>query len=298
MLPKVDMDSLDARDPEQIDRVFRRVFPWLERYFRAEFRGLERIVPGPALYVANHSGGLLTPDTFLLGGAIYRAHGLAEIPYGLGHEWAINLPVIRQILSPFGVLRACHENAHRVFERGHKALVYPGGDFDDFRPFRHRHRIVFGGRRGYIRLALQAGVPIIPVVTAGAHSALIILDDLRWLPPLLGIDKRIRIKAWPLSLMIPWGLTVLPPLIYLPAPVKVLMEVLEPIRFERSGPEAVTDEAYVEACAQVVETQMQTTLTRLAEERRARRRELLGQIDPTSLLKRLKKTHSSAVPDL
>jgi 1-acyl-sn-glycerol-3-phosphate acyltransferase len=275
-----DIDNLDQRDPALIQRLFSLGYGLIERYFRFEARGLDTLPQGPALYVGNHSSGLLTPDSFLLGGALYRAHGMEHLPYGLGHEVAISLPGVKSVLTRLGVVRASHHNAERLFARGDKALVYPGGDVDNMRPFRDRDRIIFGGRRGYIRLALRCGVPIVPVVTAGAHEMLIILDDLRWLPPLLGLDKLLRTRVWPISLVIPWGLVALPPLLYIPAPVRVLMELLPPIQFDELGPDAANDETIVERCAREVEGQMQAALTRLAEERRERRRRTLRRFDP------------------
>lgn len=268
MLPRYDIDSLENRDPALIEQAFRLLARPLERYFRARVRGLERIPPGAGLYVGNHSSAMLTPDSFLFGAALYRRFGLRECPFGLAHEIAIRLPIIHQIVIPLGAVRASHENAHRLFERGHKVLVYPGGDVDSMRPFRDRNRVVFGGRRGYLRLALRERVPIIPVVSAGAHGTLIILDDLRPLANLLGLGRVLRAKVWPLALSVPWGLTLGPPIVYLPLPVKIWIEVLEPIRFERDGEEAAADERYVERCAERVEATMQAALERLDRERR------------------------------
>jgi hypothetical protein len=73
---------------------------------------------------------MLVFDSFIFGAAVYEAHGLDAVPYGLGHEVAIQLPLIHQLVVPLGAVRACHENAHRLFERGCKVVVYPGGDLD------------------------------------------------------------------------------------------------------------------------------------------------------------------------
>ena len=54
-------------------------------------------------------------------------------------------------------------------------LVYPGSDLDTFRPFRDRDKIVLGGRKGFLELALRERVPIVPVVTAGTHEQIIVL---------------------------------------------------------------------------------------------------------------------------
>jgi len=265
---RYDIDSLDNRDPEVFDKVIRWIGPILKCYFRAEVFGLERIPSGPGLYVGNHNSGLVTPEIFILGDAVYQMYGLDDVPYGLAHEVTLKLPVSHPLLIPLGAVRASHQNAHRLFEQGRKVLVYPGGDLDSFRPFRHRNRIVFGERRGYIRLALRGKVPIIPVVCAGAHSTFIVLDDMRGLAHLLRLDKLFRTKVAPLVLSIPWGITLGPYLIHVPYPSKILMELLEPIRFERTGRRASNDESYVQECAQKVEVTMQIALERLAERRR------------------------------
>lgn len=269
-LKQYDIDSLDNRDMQKIHQFFRFCYKPLKRYFRAKVFGLDRIPPGAGLYVGNHSSGLLTPDSFIFGGALYQERGPSFLPYGLGHEWAISLPMIHQFIVPLGAVRASHENAHRLFQRGHKVIVYPGGDVDAMRPFRHRDRIIFDGRRGYIRLAIREGVPIIPVITAGSHATLVILDDMRWLASWLGMDRRFpRTHVWPLTLSIPWGLGLGPPLLYIPFPTRIWTEVLEPIRLDRSGPEAAGDEEFVDRCAEMVFDTMQGALTDLSARRAA-----------------------------
>ena len=267
-----DIDSLDNRDMALAERVLGLIERTFERYHRPVIRGLERIPDGPGLYVGNHNAGFLTPDTFTFCAAVYRRHGAAGLPYGLGHEVAIRVPGVHQLVVPLGAVRASHENAHRLFARGDKVLVYPGGDLDAMRPWRHRNRVVFGPRRGYIRLALRAGVPILPLVTAGAHEAFVILSDGRRLARLLRLDKLLRIEAWPITFSLPWGLTIGPPPPYLPLPTRFFQEVLPPMRFDRTGEEAAADADYVEACHQQVHGAMQQALTRLAAERLAARR--------------------------
>lgn len=263
---KYDLDSLDNRDPAAIERFLPLVENLLEPYFRAEVRGVERIPPGAALYVGNHNGGMMTPDTFLFAAAVYRAHGVGGLPYGLANEVGISIPLVHHLAVPLGAVRASHANAHGLFARGHKVLVYPGGELDAMRPSRDRNRIVFEGRLGYIRLALREGVPVIPVVACGAHETFYVIDDGRWLARLLRTDRMLRSKVWPITLCLPWGVMVgVGP--YIPWRTRILIETLAPIHFDRSGAAALADEAYVRACAQRVESTMQTALTRLARER-------------------------------
>lgn len=268
MRVRYDVDSLENRDPALIESALAILEPMLERWFEPEVRGLERVPRGAALYVGNHNGGICSADTFVVGAALHRAHGMDALPYGLAHQWILRWPLLHQILVPLGAVRACHENAHRAFARGHKVLVYPGGDLDSMRPSRLRDRIVFGPRRGYIKLALREGVPIVPIVAAGAHDTFVVLDDGRWLAQALGLHRLFRLDVWPITLTIPWGLTVgvTPP--YFPLPTKMLIEVMEPIAFERSGAAAAADAAYVDACHRRVHGAMERTLERLARERR------------------------------
>lgn len=258
-----DLDRME-RDEVLMRRLLGAVDRFLFPYHRAEVSGVEHVPAGPALYVGNHSGGVWTADTFLFCAAVMRRWGVDAVPYGLGHEVALMLPGANQLLVPLGAVRASHHNAHRLFAAGKKVMVYPGGDVDSFRPYRHRNQIVFGGRRGYLRLALTAGVPIVPVVSEGSQGSFIVLDDLRWLARLLRAPRWLRTEVWPAVLSVPWGLTIGPTPPYLGLPVKIRVEILQPIRFERAGPEAAADADYVRACADRVEAIMQETLTGMA----------------------------------
>jgi 1-acyl-sn-glycerol-3-phosphate acyltransferase len=271
-MTRYDIDSIDNRDPERIAKLCELLDGPLQRYFHFRLRGSERVPRGAALYVGNHSGGMLTPDSFLVFGALFRECGIDALPYGLGHEVAISLPIIHEIIVPLGAVRAGHEAAHRVFQRGDKVMVYPGGDVDNQRPYRHRNRVVFGGRKGYIRLALRERVPIVPIVTAGGHATFMIIDDMRWLAKLTHVDRILRTNVWPLTLSAPWGLTLGPLPVYWPMPTHILTEIVDPIRFDRDGPEAAEDDEYVAQCARHVESTMQATLERLARERTRRKR--------------------------
>lgn len=261
---RYDVDSLDNRDLWFVEHVVRVVERVMRPYHRAEVAGLERVPQGKALYVGNHSGGSMTIDSFLFGAAVYRAWGLPGVPHILAHDFALSLPGLHQVFSKLGAVRASPENARRLFEAGHKVLVYPGGAEEAMRPFRDRNRIRFYGHHGYVRTALRHDVPVVPVVGQGSHSTFLVVDDARWLARLAGIDRLIRLKAWPITLSFPWGLTFFPPPLYIPMPAKIRMEILEPIHFDRSGEEAAQDDEYVACCAMIVEARMQTALDRLA----------------------------------
>jgi len=266
------VNSLDNRDPKVLERFADIAGPILWKWFRPRVRGLDNIPDGGALYVCNHNGGFMTPDTWIFAVAIIRELGIDDVPYALTHQVVMEVPITNLTLPAMGAIAANPENAHRVFEAGRKLLVYPGGDLDAFRPSRDRGRVVFGQRRGYVRLALREGIPIVPVVSAGSHEVWWVVSDGRWLSRLLRTHRLLRTDVLPITVSVPWGLTVgAPP--YLPLPVSVFIDVLEPMYFDRHGPEAAGDETYVEQCHQRVLDAMQLALDRLMQERRRIRRE-------------------------
>lgn len=270
-LAPYDLDDLDQRDPARIAWLVRFYERTLARYHRPRVIGVERVPDGPVLYVGNHNAGLWSPDSFAFCHAVIEARGVDALPYGLAHEVALSLPPLNQMLVPLGAVRASHDNALRLLASGRSVLVYPGGDVDAMRPARRRGEVVFDGRRGFVRLALRAGVPIVPVATAGAHDTFRVLTDGRFIARALRLDRAFRLDVFPITLALPWGVMV-GPMFYLPLPATFVTELLPPIVFDRQGEDAADDVAYVHACAARVLGDLQRAVTRLEDTlpRRAR----------------------------
>ena len=143
-------------------------------------------------------------------------------------------------------------------------LVFPGGDWEVHRPSWQGGKIDFGGRKGYVRLALSEDVPIVPVVTVGGQETALFLSRGTWLAKLTRVDKLFRLKVLPISLALPWGLNVGDMLGHIPLPAKITIEVLEPIHLR----EQFGDEPDLDEVAEYVHRVMQETLDGLAAERR------------------------------
>lgn len=254
----------DLRDADLLIRGLGYIDKFWRPWHRAEVSGVENVPEGPALYVGNHNGGLLSVDSGLFANAVFQEHGLDAVPYGLAHDFVMDTPVIGPLLQRIGAVRAGHEEAAKLFESGRKALVYPGGDIDSLRPYSERNLVKFDGRVGYIRLALTHDVPIVPVVAQGAHGTFYVFSDNRWLAQLMRLDKLLRVKAVPLMFSVPWGITLgaSPP--YMPLPVKIRIKILKPVRFDRTGRAAAQDDEYVLECNHLVWSQLQTTLTQMS----------------------------------
>src|SRR3954452_4170571 len=229
-VPKADMD---ARDPDYIrDNL---PFTWLlaSLWHRADVRGLERIPDeGPVLIVGNHSGGNVPPDTFVFTLAFTSYFGVERRFYQLAHNLVVSLPFPGAILRKWGTIAANHENARQVLRSGDALLVYPGGDYEVFRPSWERHKVDFGGRKGFLRLAIEEKVPIVPVASVGGQETALFLNRGQWLAKLLMADKLLRLKSIPISLALPWGLNISDLAGHIPLPSKITIEVQEPIEVD------------------------------------------------------------------
>ncbi len=200
-VPKAD---LDQRDPDYIREQLPGLWLLASLYFRADVRGLDRIpTEGPVLLVGNHSGGNVPPDTFVFTLAFSSYFGVERPFYQLAHNLVVSAPPLAS-LRKFGTVAANHENAQLALESGAALLVYPGGDYEVFRPFWERNKVDFGGRKGYVRLARDAGVPIVPIASVGGQESVLFISRGQWLAKLLMVDKLLRLKSVPIALAPPW----------------------------------------------------------------------------------------------
>jgi 1-acyl-sn-glycerol-3-phosphate acyltransferase len=256
--------DLDARDPDYIRESLPGLWMLCSLYFRAEVRGLHNIpAKGPVLLVGNHSGGNLSPDVFVFPLAFSTYFGVERRFYQLAHNLVVSWPVLGPMLRKHGTVAASHANAAQALDSGAALLVYPGGDYEVHRPSWQSSKVDFGGRKGFIQLALDKKVPIVPVVAIGGQETALFLSRGEWLARLLRLDKMFRLKVLPIMIAPPWGLIVGDMAGRIPLPAKITMEVMEPIDLrEEFGAKPDLDEVYDE-----VTTRMQGTLTTLASER-------------------------------
>ena len=229
--PEIPEADLDHRDPDFIRDRLPGTWLLASLYFRADVRGLHRIpADKPVLLVGNHSGGNVPPDTFVFTLAFCSYFGVERPFFQLAHNLVVSAPGLGW-LRKFGTVAATPENARLALQAGRASalLVYPGGDYEVFRPSWERHVVDFGGRMGYVQLAREAGVPIVPVASVGGQETALFLDRGQWLARLLGVDKRLRLKSVPISLALPWGLNISDLAGHLPLPAKITVEVQDPI---------------------------------------------------------------------
>lgn len=202
---------------------------WPRRYFPLDLQGMENIPPAPVMVVSNHSGGTSIPDVWGFLVSWYRRFGTGRAIHPLAHEMIVSTKLVGPYFAARGILRATRPLAMRaLLHFQHDIMVMPGGDIETWRPWTHRYRVEFGGRSGYAAMAIEAGVPIVPVAHAGAHDTLLVLSDGRWLARLLHLRHIVRANVWPIHLSLPWGLAM-GPLPHLPLPARLRYRIGAPI---------------------------------------------------------------------
>lgn len=218
----------------------------------------------PAVVVGNHGFGGIVDLNVMAMIRVLDEHQDRPVTF-LVHQIAWTLGAGR-LVEAHGGRPASRAAATDALARGDMVAVFPGGDLDAGKPWHRRHSVSFAGRTGFAATALEHGVPIVPVVTVGAGESLLVIDDGRKLAARLALAHRLRLKALPVTVSIPWGVNVglvglLP---YFPLPSKLSTAVLASITPR-------TSETAAELAGRV-ETAMQTRATALV----AGRTPLLG----------------------
>jgi 1-acyl-sn-glycerol-3-phosphate acyltransferase len=264
--------SLDKRDRNFIQSLM-PFWEFLYRYyFRVQTSGWEHIPANEkVLFVGTHSGGMASPDMYMMIYDWFSRFGAERPIYGLMHPkaWLIS-PQLTEFAAKTGAIIAHPKMAAAALRRDASLLVYPGGGQDLFRPHSMSNQIHFAGRQAFIKLALRENVPIIPLISTGSHDTFFVITDLypllqqlhEWgMPWLMGIDP----EVFPIYLGLPWGLSIgaLP---NIPLPVTIHTRVCEAIVFDRYGSKAAMDRSYVNDCYELVVTKMQQELDILVQE--------------------------------
>ena len=264
--------SLDDRNPQIIEQLMPFFSLMYQYYFRVQTDGWKNIPKtGKVLLIGSHNGGLAAPDTVMMTYDWFRQFGTERLAYALMEPkiWQF-LPGLARLATQVGCIQPHPDMVRSALHREAAVLIYPGGAKDVFRRYSLRNKIYFHGHKGFIKLALQEEAPIIPFISHGAHSTLIVLADIYpqlkqlhklGMPWLGGIDPGL----FPIYLGLPWGISF-GPLPNIPLPIKLHTRVCSAIVFDRYGEEASHDREYVDRCYRLVCERMQQELDRLVGE--------------------------------
>lgn len=209
----------------------------MKNYFRVQVEGGHHLpTRGRGLIVPNHSG-VSGFDAMVLHHEITRAS--KRYPRVLTHHlWFLtettSIPAHR-----LGFIEATTDNGLNYLRKNQLVVLFPEGEYGNFKPSRKAYHLQ-EFKRGFVRMALLTGTPIIPTLVIGAEETHINLSQLH-------LTKFLR------------GLVLPLPLNLLPLPSKWKIVFLEPIHLPY-GPEAARDRELVRELAIELREKMQERL--------------------------------------
>lgn len=255
-------------NPKIVSNAARLYLPVLEKYHRAKFLGLENIPQKPFLGVGNHSGMHFMPESLLW---ITKYHSMDNnvhmitLIHNLAHKLG---KMIKLPLSDFGLIEANPDKALHALQSGFAATVYPGSDRDNSKPFSERNKIDFFEHTGYVKLALKAQVPIVPVVGIGGAETVFVLSAGDKIAEATGLKKFLKLHTWPVYWSFPGGWHVGHfPYFSLPLPSQITISVLPPYSVDKYTPEDAENPDIVQKINLEIIIMMQEEMNRLAKGR-------------------------------
>jgi 1-acyl-sn-glycerol-3-phosphate acyltransferase len=229
------LDPEAARQAVKLCAFFHRL------YFRTEAHGLENLPSGRVLLVANHSG-QVPIDAAIIGTTLFLDVTPPRFMRAMVDRWAETLPFVPDFFSRIGQVVGDPEKARRLLERDELVLSFPEGTRGISKPFSRRYQLEEFGT-GFMRLAMELGVPVVPVAVIGAEEQYINVGNLDW------AARALSLPAFPLlpQLLVPGG--------QMPLPARYRLYFGEPLRFSDDA-----DQRRVEQNARLVRATVQSML--------------------------------------
>jgi 1-acyl-sn-glycerol-3-phosphate acyltransferase len=237
----------------------------VDHWFRMEMDGWENLPRPPALLIGVHSGAPFVWDAWTVGVQWWRRFGQERKLHGTAHDALMAIPLIGRYFRAMGVLPAAPDSIATALAEGRDVALWPGGEVDSLRPWTERDRANLAGRTGFVRMAIRAGVPIVPIATVGGADAMPVLIRGDQLSRTLRLDKILRLKVFPLALSLPWGIApaALP---QFPLPAKIRTRLMPPVEVAHD-PDRADDDEYVERKYRAVQDSIQAGMDALARKR-------------------------------
>src|SRR6185437_11939264 len=206
----------------------------MKKYFRVRVEGAENLPKrGSAIIAPNHSG-ISGFDAMVLHHEITRASG--RYPRVLMHHLLFLTKTTSIPASKLGFIEANMENGIKSLQKQQMIILFPEGEQGNFKPSSKAYQLQ-EFKRGFIRMALETGAPIIPTVVIGAEETHVNLSQLQ-------LTKFLR------------GLVIPVPLNLIPLPSKWKIIFMDPIPVERNL-KKLEDREYVRDLAFKIQDQMQ-----------------------------------------
>lgn len=209
---------------------------WLlyRNYFRVQVEGWQHVPSGPMIVAGNHSG-QLPFDAMMITTGFFMEAPQPVLLRGMLDRRVSRLPLIFNLLTRIGHMTGTREVCGRLLRCGQSVLVFPEGVAGICKPFAQRYRLQRFGH-GFVRLAMQAGCPVLPIALIGAEEQAIAVANIK------PLAKLFRLPYWPL---------VLPQLVVpVPLPVRYTLYIGKPLDFGPRNP-SPSDKVVAQGVARV-----------------------------------------------
>ncbi len=241
---------------------------FLDNYFRVEFNGLENIPEKDgALIVGNH--GPFGADAPFVLKHVYEERG--RVVRALADRAVFKIPFYRLYATTMGIVEGEPNQAVDLLKEGNLVSVYPGGLRETIKRPGQKYQIrpFWGKALGFVRVALRAGVPIIPIACIGIDDIVMQLRTAEEMKDSFFArqwQKTMNHDKYTTPLWM--GLGPLP----LPIPVKLTYYVGWPIHLGY-GPEAAENPEVLKSLQERVVTELESLIQYgLSERQRSRDR--------------------------
>jgi len=222
-------------------------------YFRVETHDIERVPPGRALLIANHAG-QLPFDAAMVSVAMLLEAEPPRIVRGMAEYWVSELPWVSVFAARGGAASGTPDTCREMLEAGEAVMVFPEGVRGMNKLYKDRYKLQRFGT-GFMRLALEAQAPIVPLAIVGSEEQQPGFANLESLGRVFGMP------AFPITATFP----LLGPLGMLPLPVKYHFYFGEPLHFSGSPTD---DDAVIDAKVETVKDAIEALFERGLAERR------------------------------
>lgn len=118
----------------------------------------------------------------------------------LGASVLLMIPLVREVFTWTSGIDASRPVAEKALDKGYSLLVLPGGEAEQIRTVYQRERVYLKNRKGFLKLALRKGVPVVPVYIFGAsdyyQTSNVLLGPRMWMVKNLGICIPFAVGQW------------------------------------------------------------------------------------------------------
>lgn len=180
---------------------------WLTRWMPMRIAHAPRLDDGKQYIFCAFPHGIITANHFM---TMTNACGFFERVHGgerrdLAASVLFIIPFLRDFLLWLGNVDASRGVARRLLSKGYSTMIYVGGEREQIMTSMDDARVVVADRKGFARLALEFGVPLVPVYVFGESRLYHTYQGLQALQ--LWLVRKLRVAV---PLAVGWKGTPLP----------------------------------------------------------------------------------------